>query len=642
MKRDDLDLAVPGPGAEATLPPVTRHPHYFGPGADATFGWYHHAERPIARDCVAVICAPIGPEYTRSHRTLRHLADRLARCGVPALRFDYHGIGDSPGDENDANRFDHWKRSIATAVAHARDVSGCERVCLIGVRLGATLAALDAEEVGADLAVLWNPVVKGRAYARELQAIAMTAKRSTADNDDGLESAGFRISTQTLETLKEVDLTHARFKAGVRVLLVGRDDLAGDQAFAEHLAASGIANDMVTVPGWNEMMADHQFTVVPDAALATIVDWVVAHSLARPAQSRAPATDCRRTLSMPGVEEHLCHFGEGGHLFGILTRPAEDTGQPAIVMLNAGSIHRVGPHRLYVRLARELAAAGYPVLRVDHEGLGDSVLRGAGRENHPYPPSAMADLEAAFDFLRQGHGYERFYLMGLCSGAHTAFHAARQLRSAPIERAILINPWYFYWSEGMSLDTSVNHYEDVAAYQQSMRDPARWKKLLRGEVDLVRLARVTTAHLAKTLKGRWDDVREILAPSSGTRLSKDLRDISGQGRTLNLYVSDGEPAPAILATEAKRAVRSATRAGRMTIDKISGGDHTFSQGAPRDELIRRIVRDLAPRPRPATLRAMLLIAGAVLAGIVAPVTPTIAAEKSWGESSEFKKRVYPR
>lgn len=593
MKRDDLDLAALSASSDATPHDVQRHPLYFGEGANATFGWYHHAARPIARDCVAVLCSPIGPESTRSHRTVRHLADRLARAGIPALRFDYHGVGDSPGDERDPRRIEHWKRSIATAVRHAKLVSGCERVCLIGVRLGATLAALDADETGADLVVLWNPVVKGRAYARELQVMSMSAKRASTDSDDGIESAGFHVSAETLEALKSIDLTEARFKPGARVLLVGRDDMTGDRAFAERLVGSGIPTDDVTAPGWNAMMADHQFTEVPEQALATISDWVLVHSLARPAQSRAPATDCRPTLAVDGIEEQLCHFGEAGHLFGILARPLAATDKPAIVMLNAGSIHHVGPHRLYVRLARQLAQSGYPVLRIDHEGLGDSVRRMPGRENHPYPPTAQDDVRAAIAFLREQHGHERFYLMGLCSGAHTAFHAARQLVDQPIERFILINPWYFYWAEGMSLDTSVNHYQNVAGYQRSMRDPSRWKKLLEGEVDVMRLARVSAAHVAKTARGRWIDLKEMLVPSAGTRLSQDLRGIAGLGRRLDLYVSDGEPAGAILATEAKRAVNRARRAGLMSIATVNGGDHTFSQGAPRDELIRRIRADLS-------------------------------------------------
>ena len=588
MKRDDLALAHLQGADDVPLHPVERHPMYFG--TNSLFGWYHHSPRAITRDCVAVLCAPVGPEYTRSHRTLRHLADRLARSGVPALRFDYHGIGDSAGSETDPDRIGHWKRSIGEAVEHARRLSGCGRVCLVGVRLGATLAALEAEEAGADLVVLWNPVVKGKTYARELQAIAMTARNADAATGDGLESAGFRISSETLDALKAIDLSKATFKPEARILVLDRDDMAPDNSFS-------LAHDRMAAPGWNGMMADHQFTVVPDVALTMIRDWTVAHSVARPAHDRAPAVPCRRTLDLARVEESLCRFGQDDHLFGIYTRPREGTPKPAIIMLNAGSIHHVGPHRLYVRLARELAEVGHPTLRIDHEGLGDSVLRAAGRENHPYPPTAIADLEAAVDFLRRHHGCRRFILLGLCSGAHTAFHAGRQLPGVPIERLILINPWYFYWSEGLSLDTSVNHYENVAAYQRSMRDPERWKKLLLGKVDVARLARVSAAHIAKLARHRWDDLREVVTRSGGTQLSQDLRKIESMGRKMDVFVAEGEPAGAMLTTEAKRTVKRATRAGALSIANIPGSDHTFSRSAPRDDLVARIRRNLTEAPR---------------------------------------------
>ncbi|HEX4763092.1 MAG TPA: alpha/beta hydrolase, partial [Usitatibacter sp.] len=185
-----------------TMPALARRALYLGSGDEALFAWHHVAPRAIPRDCVAVLCAPIGPEYTRSHRTLRHLADRLAGTGIASVRFDYQGCGDSAGEEDGPDRLGAWRRSIAAAVWHARRLSGCSRVCLIGIRLGATLAALEADEVGADLVVLWNPVVKGRAYTRELQAIAMTAADGAGQSsDDGLESAGFRISAETLASL---------------------------------------------------------------------------------------------------------------------------------------------------------------------------------------------------------------------------------------------------------------------------------------------------------------------------------------------------------------------------------------------------------------------------------------------------------
>lgn len=594
MKRDDLDLAGIGAAIDAAPAPVRRQPLYFGEGAETLFGWYHHSERPIRRDVVAVLCAPIGPEYTRSHRTVRHLADRLARAGIAALRFDYHGGGDSTGKESDPDRFGHWKRSIAAAVKEARRLSRCDRVLLVGVRLGATLAALEAQDVRADLLVLWNPVVKGRSYVRELQAMAMTAKNAPATSAGGLECAGFRISSETLDALKQVDLARTPLPHDTRVLLVGRDDFTGDRSLATHLEVSGIEHEEIALPGWNGMMADHQFTVVPDESLAAIVGWAVAHSCARPAERRVTG-DAPTRIELGDSSEEILRFGEDDHLFGIWSQPAAKTGKPAVVMLNAGSIHHVGPHRLYVRLARELAADGFPTLRIDHEGLGESVPREAGRENHPYPSHALEDLDAAMACLRERFGHERFVVLGLCSGAHTAFHAGLQ-PGRPIDQLVLINPWYFYWSEGMSLDTSVNHYEKVAAYQRSMRDPARWKKLLTGQVQFGRLAKTGAEHLAKIVRGRWHDIKDMIWPGSGTRLSHDVRALAALGRKTRIYVSDGEPAGALLATEAKRSVNRATRAGLLSVERIPGGDHTFSQSAPRDELVARIRAALKDNP----------------------------------------------
>ena len=130
---------------------MRRQPLYIGDGANAAFGWLHTDEAAPARDCVAVLCAPVGHEYTRAHRTIRHLADRLAHRGIAALRFDYHGIGDSPGSDLDPDRVGRWLADIRAAVAKARELSGRPRVCLIGVRLGGTLAAMATWDKAKDL-----------------------------------------------------------------------------------------------------------------------------------------------------------------------------------------------------------------------------------------------------------------------------------------------------------------------------------------------------------------------------------------------------------------------------------------------------------------------------------------------------------
>jgi alpha-beta hydrolase superfamily lysophospholipase len=590
--REEISLAP----AETRTRAVSRralHLHSPRAGLDALFAWYHESPDAPVRGTVAVLCPPIGPEYTRSHRSVRHLADRLARAGVPALRFDYHGAGDSAGSEDEPDRVGHWRASVAEAVAHARKLSGCEQVCLVGIRLGATLAALEAAACGVDRLVLWNPVVKGRAYARELQAIARVAEDAAPAEGDGIESAGFRVSGETLAALKAIDLTRAAFLPGTRLFVASRDDMAPDRSLPQHLASAGVDCYSTALPGWNGMMSDHQYTVVPDEAWEKITAWIVENGRRaapcrgddthRLGEGRAPDP-----LRAPTFREELHHFGPGERLFGVLTRPASGPSRRAVLMLNAGSIHHVGPHRLYVRLAREAAAFGCTSLRFDFEGLGDSILRSPGEENEPYPEWALANLEAAVTHVR-ALGCTEVILLGVCSGAQTAFQAGHELPELPVNRLILINPWFFFRTQGATYDPASHHYRDVAAYGRSMRDASRWKRLLRGEVDVMRIVRVAGAHAARTAKAAAAGLHELVSPSTGgTRLSRNLRQLLANGRRITMFEAEGEPAGAALETEARRVVRNALRSGALTIERIPGADHTFSRHAVREELIRRV------------------------------------------------------
>ena len=56
------------------------------------FGWVHHYS---GSDRGAILCAATGYEALGTHQSWRVLADRLAAAGLPTLRFDYPGYGDS-------------------------------------------------------------------------------------------------------------------------------------------------------------------------------------------------------------------------------------------------------------------------------------------------------------------------------------------------------------------------------------------------------------------------------------------------------------------------------------------------------------------------------------------------------------------
>ena len=571
---------------------MKREATYLDAGESSFFGCFHAEETAAPADRVAVICAPLGHEYTRAHRTMRHLADRLARAGIPALRFDYHGVGDSAGSDLDPDRVATWIGNIRLAVERARTLSGRRNVCVIGVRLGATLAALASRDVEVDELVLWNPAVKGRPYVRELQALAATAARATTVVEGALESAGSVMTAQTLDSVRAIDLLATPPRAG-RVLVVGRDDVAPDATLVEHLDQAGIAADSMRLPGWSAMMAEHQFSVVPDEALAAIVGWVQARS--RPCAAAAkPGGGARlahfsyaTVVGNATIEEQFCRFGADQHLVGVLTRTSAARDRPAVVIFNAGAVHRVGPNRVGVTLARELAAAGFACLRFDLEGIGDSVLRAAGRENHPYPATALDDARAAFDFLRGEFGYARFVSVGLCSGAHNTFHAGLTLTGHDIRELVLINPLTFYWAEGMSLETT-RHFEDAIQYRKSMRDPGRWLKLLRGGVNMARLAETVVGLAKEKVKSQRDALREVFMAGRAPRLARDLRRLFAMKRPLSFFIAEGDPGREILMTQAGRTATRALKTGDIRVEIIPDADHTFSQLKPRGELMRRL------------------------------------------------------
>jgi len=120
------------------------------------------------------------------------------------------------------------------------------------------------------------------------------------------------------------------------------------------------------------------------------------------------------------LTEEPLQFGEGGRLSGVLTQPDSTSvkvrNPQVFVFLNAGLMHRVGPSRLHVRLARELAPLGFSSLRVDLAGTGDSPRR-VGLTNRQ---SVAADFAEIKKFLDLRLGDVPLILFGLCSGADNA------------------------------------------------------------------------------------------------------------------------------------------------------------------------------------------------------------------------------
>ena len=139
--------------------------------------------------------------------------------------------------------------------------------------------------------------------------------------------------------------------------------------------------------------------------------------------------------SVTGLGEQVLLLGQERSVLAIATAPDRPNLRAPVLLLNAGVIHRVGPHRLHVRLARALAAQGHPVLRMDLSGIGDSRSLPNGMA---FRESAVVDIGSALDQAIAGKRAPQAILFGLCSGADNALAAAQN--DPRIAGIILVDP----------------------------------------------------------------------------------------------------------------------------------------------------------------------------------------------------------
>ncbi len=115
-----------------------------------------------------IFCHPYGEEKQLSYRVLVRFARELYDKGFYILRFDCRGYGDSQGDIEDATLETQITDTIK-AIDLLKDRFGIEKISLLGLRLGGTIATLIAEQDSRiDKLILWSPIIKGKEYLEEL------------------------------------------------------------------------------------------------------------------------------------------------------------------------------------------------------------------------------------------------------------------------------------------------------------------------------------------------------------------------------------------------------------------------------------------------------------------------------------------
>ena len=209
------------------------------------------------------------------------LATQLERAGYAALRFDYSGTGDSLGDGR-TTTVDAWVGDVASAADRLRSASGAARLAVIGLRFGATLAALASARGDLRLRhlVLWDPVVDGAAYLRELAQQHRTYMQDeigdgwvdrlpVAADGTPAEALGAPIGAALAGQIAAIDLT-ATAPAAEQVTVVSTRATPELDRLRSRLPAWTRWLELPDSPAWNADAALNAMTVPMDIVRAIV------------------------------------------------------------------------------------------------------------------------------------------------------------------------------------------------------------------------------------------------------------------------------------------------------------------------------------------------------------------------------------
>jgi len=399
---------------------ASAEPLWFGPQERPLAGWLHLPVGGLARGGV-VVCPSIAGEHVNAQRTLRSLAEQLAHDGLAVLRLDYDGTGDSAGEWEDPDRLAAWTASITTAVQELRS-AGLREVALIGMRVGALLAARAASVEPVEALVLWDPVVRGRAFLREQRALSALAGLAQPEVGAGVETPGFVFPPALVAELETADLASVPRPLASHVLVLTRDDRPAPPALRQRFA--GPETRWAAALGQHALLdVSSVLAEVPRETLADVLAWT-GTALAGPVVAvhlpARPTATVGYDAAGGALLEHRMVIGTD-RLAVVLTEGATSS-SPAVLFLPTATEHCTGPGRMWTVLARELAAAGRRCLRLDLSGIGESPPRADRSEEVAYAPEALDDvLEAAAMLSPESPSH--VVLVGLCSGAYHAIEA---------------------------------------------------------------------------------------------------------------------------------------------------------------------------------------------------------------------------
>jgi len=251
-------------------------PLYFGSKQRRLFGIYEPANAQVGPSRAVLLCHAWGTEYLNSYRAMRFVASQFVAAGIHTMRFDYYGAGDSGGETTDAE-LPGWRGDIESAAHELQAMSNSRLIVLLGLRLGANLAA----EVAPSLrqlvhrVVLWDPIVSGAEYIDGLNdaraLLPRLARRQASDSGPAapVELDGLLVSRAFLSELRAI-------RSPLRALIVGGESWPPDGSAASPVkerSSEHLAHVPASAPSpW--INDPDQAGALPVSTVKQIIEWL--------------------------------------------------------------------------------------------------------------------------------------------------------------------------------------------------------------------------------------------------------------------------------------------------------------------------------------------------------------------------------
>ena len=154
--------------------------------------------------CIAVLTNSGVIPRSGPHRMNVHLARRFAEMGIPSIRFDMSGLGDSRRSSGTLPVVQQWVSDTRSVMDTAQARFGCDRFFMVGFCSGAEVAHLVAlEDPRMRAAVLWDLYAYPTLQSR-LRTVLYKLRRA------GLRTAVRKVLARALPALRALGQSAAQ------------------------------------------------------------------------------------------------------------------------------------------------------------------------------------------------------------------------------------------------------------------------------------------------------------------------------------------------------------------------------------------------------------------------------------------------